>query len=332
MLRCCRVCPRDCQVNRWEHRTGVCKTGRHGRVSSAFPDLGEEDCLRGWKGSGTMFFSGCNLGCVFCQNYEISQLGAGPKGLRLPLVYNTGAYDSVETIPLLDGVVDIYMEPYTEPYKQFSYRNQTGREDSRPGGASRSTEEPEENKRLPLWRRPLSSLPPGGLLRHSGRSPQSNPGTAICSLALRFLVAARWAPSVLPSGEPGAAVWARISPKPSRGAGRRQSPPARCGHGEPTPGSAVPVRARLRLSISSCLVPSFPQLKSRPKPKPDKKLARRPGVVTCQHPREGQCCLFPRFGVRLPFAVIRTEVQFRLEFGAAFVLPRAVSGGSVFIC
>ncbi len=155
LLRSCRVCPRDCQVNRWENKTGVCKTGRWARVSSAFAHLGEEDCLRGWNGSGTIFFSGCNLGCVFCQNFEISQLGDGreldarqlaavmlrlqaagchninfvtpehvvpqlleallvavPAGLRLALVYNTGAYDSLESIRLMDGVVDIYMPDF----------------------------------------------------------------------------------------------------------------------------------------------------------------------------------------------------------------------------
>ncbi len=155
LLHPCKVCPRDCQVNRLENKAGVCKTGRYARVSSAFPHLGEEDCLRGWRGSGTIFFAGCNLGCVFCQNYEISQLGDGqeldadqlaavmlrlqaagchninfvtpehvvpqileallsaiPKGLRLPLVYNTGAYDSLESIRLMDGVVDIYMPDF----------------------------------------------------------------------------------------------------------------------------------------------------------------------------------------------------------------------------
>jgi hypothetical protein len=77
LLRSCRVCPRDCGVNRWENKTGVCKTGRYARVSRAFPHFGEEDCLRGKRGSGTIFLAGCNLGCVFCQNYEISQLGDG---------------------------------------------------------------------------------------------------------------------------------------------------------------------------------------------------------------------------------------------------------------
>ncbi len=155
LLRSCKVCPRDCEVDRLENQTGVCKTGRRARVSSAFAHLGEEDCLRGWAGSGTIFFSGCNLGCVFCQNFEISQLAEGREldagqlaavmmrlqeagchninfvtpehvvpqilealpgaiagGLRLPLVYNTGAYDSLESIRLLDGVVDIYMPDF----------------------------------------------------------------------------------------------------------------------------------------------------------------------------------------------------------------------------
>jgi len=155
LLRSCNACPRDCRVNRWENKTGVCKTGRRARVSSAFAHFGEEDCLRGWQGSGTIFFSGCNLGCVFCQNFEISQLAEGqeldasqlaaamlrlqaagchninlvtpehvvpqvlealliaiPGGLRLPLVYNTGAYDSLESIRLMDGVVDVYMPDF----------------------------------------------------------------------------------------------------------------------------------------------------------------------------------------------------------------------------
>jgi putative pyruvate formate lyase activating enzyme len=155
LLRSCKVCPRDCEVDRLDNQTGICKTGRRARVSSASAHLGEEDCLRGWAGSGTIFFGGCNLGCVFCQNFEISQLAEGREldagqltavmlrlqeagchninfvtpehvvpqilealpgaiadGLRLPLVYNTGAYDSLESIRLLDGVVDIYMPDF----------------------------------------------------------------------------------------------------------------------------------------------------------------------------------------------------------------------------
>jgi putative pyruvate formate lyase activating enzyme len=150
----CRLCPRDCGVDRLEDRWSACKTGRYAVVSSAFPHSGEEDCLRGWNGSGTIFFSHCNLRCVFCQNFDISQgvrpgppgmlpnvladlmlslqrhgchninlvtpehvvpqilealVSAVEQGLRLPLVYNTSAYDSLETLALLDGIVDIYM-------------------------------------------------------------------------------------------------------------------------------------------------------------------------------------------------------------------------------
>jgi len=155
LLRACRACPRDCRVNRWENKTGFCQTGRRARVSSAFGHLGEEACLRGWNGSGTIFFAGCNLGCVFCQNSDISQPGEGREleagqlaavmlglqaagchninlvtpahvvpqllealplaiagGLRLPLVYNTGGYDSLESIRLLAGLVDIYMPDF----------------------------------------------------------------------------------------------------------------------------------------------------------------------------------------------------------------------------
>lgn len=151
----CRLCPRDCGVDRREGARGFCHTGRYALVSSAFPHMGEEDCLRGWHGSGTIFFSLCNLGCVFCQNFDISHAGIGQEvlpaqlakmmlqlqamgchninlvtpehvvaqileallvaveqGLRLPLVYNTSAYDTLETLRLLDGVVDIYMPDF----------------------------------------------------------------------------------------------------------------------------------------------------------------------------------------------------------------------------
>jgi putative pyruvate formate lyase activating enzyme len=74
-LRRCRVCPRNCDVDRLADRTAVCRTGRHAWVGSAFPHFGEEDCLRGWRGSGTIFFSYCNLKCVFCQNFDISWEG-----------------------------------------------------------------------------------------------------------------------------------------------------------------------------------------------------------------------------------------------------------------
>src|SRR5881296_1525589 len=78
-LRHCLVCPRDCGVDRMADKTAACHTGRYARVSSYFPHFGEEDCLRGWNGSGTIFFSMCNLRCVFCQNYDISQVEKGPE-------------------------------------------------------------------------------------------------------------------------------------------------------------------------------------------------------------------------------------------------------------
>jgi putative pyruvate formate lyase activating enzyme len=152
----CRVCPRLCKgVDRLANQLGVCKVGRHARVASAFPHFGEEDVLRGWRGSGTIFFSWCNLRCVFCQNFETSQLGQGQEldarglarvmislqkrgchninfvtpehvapqivealphaiemGLRLPLVYNTSSFDSMESLHVMEGLVDIYMPDF----------------------------------------------------------------------------------------------------------------------------------------------------------------------------------------------------------------------------
>ena len=161
----CRVCPRDCAVDRLKDETAVCKSGRHALVSSYFPHFGEEDCLRGWNGSGTIFFSMCNLRCVFCQNYDISQSRSGvemtadqiaqimldlenmgchninfvtpehvvpqvlealvigaSRGLRLPIVYNTSAYDSRESLSSLDGVVDIYMPDFKMWDEKLSLR------------------------------------------------------------------------------------------------------------------------------------------------------------------------------------------------------------------
>jgi putative pyruvate formate lyase activating enzyme len=148
----CGVCPRLCKVDRLGGQRGLCAIGRQAVVASHFPHFGEEDCLRGRNGSGTMFFSGCNLRCVFCQNFDISWqvhgepvtagrlaammlelqqrgchninfvtpehvvpqiLEALPQaiegGLRLPIVYNTSAYDSLDSLRLMDGIVDIYM-------------------------------------------------------------------------------------------------------------------------------------------------------------------------------------------------------------------------------
>ncbi|MCQ4574895.1 MAG: radical SAM protein [Candidatus Brocadiales bacterium] len=152
LLSPCRLCPRNCKVMRLEGQTGFCGIGREAVVSSYGPHFGEERPLVGRHGSGTIFFAGCNLGCLFCQNYDISHLRSGKevsteyiastmlaleergchnvnfvtpthvspqimeatriarkKGLSVPTVYNCGGYESVETLKLLEGTIDIYM-------------------------------------------------------------------------------------------------------------------------------------------------------------------------------------------------------------------------------
>ena len=154
-LRSCRACPRNCRIDRLAGDQKVCRTGRWARVTSAAPHHGEEGCLSGRRGSGTIFFSGCNLGCVFCQNWDISQrqtggqvnateladlmlalqdhgchnvnlvtpehvvpqiveglAGAIDRGLCLPVVYNTSAYDALSSLELMNGLVDIYMPDF----------------------------------------------------------------------------------------------------------------------------------------------------------------------------------------------------------------------------
>ncbi|MCD6094272.1 MAG: radical SAM protein [Candidatus Omnitrophica bacterium] len=151
-LENCRLCPRNCGVNRLNDECGFCGTGRYAIISSGGPHFGEEPPLVGRGGSGTIFISRCNLGCIYCQNYTISHLGQGEKvkpevlakmmlylqkvgceninfvtpthviaqivealplaiegGLKLPLVYNSGGYDKVETLKEIEGVFDIYM-------------------------------------------------------------------------------------------------------------------------------------------------------------------------------------------------------------------------------
>ena len=76
-LECCTICPRECEVNRLENKKGCCRTGKKAIVFSLGPHFGEESCLVGSSGSGTIFFTHCNLGCIFCQNYDISHLGHG---------------------------------------------------------------------------------------------------------------------------------------------------------------------------------------------------------------------------------------------------------------
>jgi len=152
ILRCCALCPRACKVNRMKGEAGYCGIGRQAALSSAGPHFGEEPVLVGYGGSGTVFLAGCNLGCDFCQNYEISHERRGRavtaaelasvmlqlvdrgcinvnfvtpthvtpqivealeiargKGLSGPVVHNNGGYESVETLRLIEGYVDIYM-------------------------------------------------------------------------------------------------------------------------------------------------------------------------------------------------------------------------------
>ena len=156
ILRCCTLCPRNCGVDRRAGELGFCRTGDRPYVSSFNPHFGEEAPLVGSRGSGTIFFSHCNLGCLFCQNWTISHAGEGDEiscpslaemmvtlqerygchninfvtpthqvfqilksldtaidgGLKVPLVYNCGGYEAVETLQLLDGIVDIYMTDF----------------------------------------------------------------------------------------------------------------------------------------------------------------------------------------------------------------------------
>src|SRR5690606_5326362 len=153
LLNECRICPNECNVNRAEGEEGTyCHSTNEIKISSYAPHFGEEPPLVGFSGSGTIFFTNCNLSCVFCQNYDISQLGHGStisasdlaaimltlqergchninlvtpthfvpqivsalviaveKGLEIPVVYNCGGYESIETLKLLEDIVDIYI-------------------------------------------------------------------------------------------------------------------------------------------------------------------------------------------------------------------------------
>ncbi len=152
MLQQCMLCPHKCGTDRLSGQTGVCKTAEYALVSSFMPHFGEESPLVGINGSGTIFFTHCNLYCLFCQKYDISHEGSGHQvtdrgladmmlslqslgchninfvtpshvvpqimaalllavedGLDIPLVFNSGGYDLVDTLQLLDGIIDIYM-------------------------------------------------------------------------------------------------------------------------------------------------------------------------------------------------------------------------------
>ncbi len=151
-LASCSLCPRNCGINRLHDERGYCNSGLLTVVSSFNAHFGEEPPISGTSGSGTIFFTNCNLKCCFCQNYPISQFAHGDKvrvdkladmmialqergchninfvspthfvaqvlqalgiavekGLNIPLVYNSGGYDSIDTLKLLDGIISIYM-------------------------------------------------------------------------------------------------------------------------------------------------------------------------------------------------------------------------------
>jgi putative pyruvate formate lyase activating enzyme len=166
-LSCCTLCANRCRVDRNQgFSMSVCLTGRRARVSSWGAHHGEERPLSGWHGSGTIFFTHCNLHCVYCQNWDISQKRLGEEisaealaghmlqlqnqgchninfvspshviaqileatclavqeGMHLPLVYNTGGYDSLEGLQLLEGIIDIYMPDmkYSNPAAGLEY-------------------------------------------------------------------------------------------------------------------------------------------------------------------------------------------------------------------
>jgi len=153
LLEQCRVCPRKCGNNRLKNdKSGFCRSGLYPIVSSVNAHFGEEPPISGTRGSGTMFFTNCNLRCMYCQNYPISQMGNGAekllteladqmlwlqktgchnvnfvtpthfmpqilkslgiarhRGFNLPIVYNTSGYESLETLRVLEGIVDIYL-------------------------------------------------------------------------------------------------------------------------------------------------------------------------------------------------------------------------------
>src|SRR5213592_4759835 len=169
LLSSCTVCPLDCGNNRLNDELARCYSGRLPIVSSYTAHFGEEPPLTGTRGAGNIFFGNCNLRCVYCQNYQISQthkdqiknevtherlaemmlelqargchninfvspthfapqmargiLIAAEQGLRLPIVYNTNAYDSIEVLRLLDGIVDVYLPDlkYAESDAGFQY-------------------------------------------------------------------------------------------------------------------------------------------------------------------------------------------------------------------
>lgn len=174
LLESCTICPKDCGNNRLNDEIAACYSGRLPIVSSYTAHFGEEPALSGTNGAGNIFFGNCNLRCVYCQNFQISQtwktqkkneitherlaemmlelqakgchnigfvspthfvpqmargiLLAAEQGLKLPIVYNTNAYDSVKVLKLLDGIIDIYLPDlkYAEDQAGFEFSKVRG--------------------------------------------------------------------------------------------------------------------------------------------------------------------------------------------------------------
>ena len=170
-LEVCEICPHKCKINRNENQIGRCKSKNTVKIALVSVHNFEEPCISGKKGSGTVFFSNCNMNCAFCQNYEISQYGKGKeysinelsdiflqqqeknveninlvtptsyvpqiieaiksaksRGLKLPIVYNTNGYETVKTIKMLDGYIDIFLPDlkYSENELAKKYSNVEG--------------------------------------------------------------------------------------------------------------------------------------------------------------------------------------------------------------
>ena len=164
-LKKCNICPHKCLVNRENNEKGFCKSGSKVKIALASVFYYEEPCISGYNGSGTIFFSNCNLKCIYCQNYEISDVGKGKeisieeladifiklqdknvdninlvtptiyamhikeaiisarkKGLKIPIIYNSSGYESIDTLKLLDGYIDVYLPDFKYASNEIAFK------------------------------------------------------------------------------------------------------------------------------------------------------------------------------------------------------------------
>lgn len=165
LLENCELCPRKCKINRNKGEIGICRTGSNPKIALINLHKYEEPCISGQEGSGTVFFSGCNLNCKYCQNYKVSQEEKGreyeveelvkefiklqkeganninlvtgfafvpqiieaikiarQQGLKIPIIYNTSGYESIETLKMLDGYIDVYLPDLKYYYNDLGKR------------------------------------------------------------------------------------------------------------------------------------------------------------------------------------------------------------------